>query len=363
MTTTTITVDVTPPYPVSIGPDLKEAVAETVTATRLALISDAGVAPLHAGALEAALSAAGKEVTRYVVDPGEGSKSLAAFESLLRKLVRDGFDRKAAVLALGGGVVGDLAGFVAASFMRGVDFYNLPTSLLAMVDASVGGKTGVNLPEGKNLVGAFWQPRAVFIDVGYLKTLPEREFKQGAVELFKHGLLEDKDILAAMDHPDFGPHGEPGFLTEVIGRSVAVKARIVAGDEREHGKRAFLNLGHSLAHALEARSDHTIAHGDAVAYGLVFAAKLAALRGMADETARTLAFLRWLEPFPLAGIAFSELEPYLARDKKVAAGKLRWVLLERLGEPLLVDDISPGELKAAWAFLREETDDLDSQRT
>ncbi len=352
-------VQVKPPYPVLIGSGLAETVARAVSADRVALITDSTVGPLHAPAVESALGRAGKAVKRYTVAPGEDSKTLEVFGGLLRAMAQDGFDRKAAVLALGGGVVGDLAGFVAASFMRGLAFYNLPTSLLAMVDAGVGGKTGVNLPEGKNLVGAFWQPQAVFIDIGLLATLPVREFRQGAVEHFKHGLLDDPGILETISHPDFAPGGDPSFLEEAIGCSVAVKARVVATDEREAGVRAHLNLGHSLAHALEAgsgrRPGRRLGHGDAVGYGLLFALKLSALRGMADETARALGFLSWLGPEPLGALELADLKPYLARDKKVAAGSLRWVLLRRLGEPVLAGDISDEELEAAWTFLREVT--------
>jgi 3-dehydroquinate synthase len=339
------------PYPVYIGADLLKTLSAEVKADKVALVSDSLVGSLHVGRVEGALEAAGKRVRRYLVPAGESSKRFEVLEGLLREMARDGLNRKSAVLALGGGVVGDLAGFAAAIFMRGIAFYNLPTSLLAMVDASVGGKTGINLPEGKNLVGAFWQPQAVLLDVDFLRTLPQRVFKQGAVELFKHGLLADESILESIYQPGFRPDGDPGFLTEVIGRSVAVKARIVARDEREAGERAHLNLGHSLAHALEAQSDHALSHGDAVGYGLVFAAKLAAERGMADETGKTLHFLRWLEPAPLGNATLDELRPYLARDKK---GR-RWVLLRRLGEPCLVDDITDRELEAAWRFLREAT--------
>ncbi len=255
------------------------------------------------------------------------------------------------MLALGGGVVSDLAGFVAASFMRGIDFYICPTSLLAMVDASVGGKTGVNLPEGKNLVGAFWQPKAVFIDVETLRTLSEREFKQGAVELFKHGLLADPSILKDMAKDTFRRDGPSDFLVDLIKRSVQVKADIVAADEREGGVRAYLNLGHTLAHALEAHSEHQLTHGEAVAYGLLYAAKLAELRGWQGGLEKVEMFVRWVSPRPLNATSLGELIPYIERDKK-KMDKVRWVLLERPTHPHLVDDVSAEHLERAWDYLQ-----------
>ncbi len=348
-------VAVTPPYPVFIEKGSLERLASYVAETAVALISDEHVAALYAGRVQAGLEHSGKWVKLYVVATGEKSKSLDSFGSVLRQMVGDGFDRQGAVLALGGGIVGDLAGFVAASYMRGIAFYQCPTSLLAMVDASVGGKTGINLPEGKNLVGAFWQPRAVIIDPKTLDTLPPQEFRQGAVELYKHGLLADPEILARMEKRDFLKSAAAEVMTELISRSVAVKAKIVAADEREQGQRAFLNLGHSLAHALESYTEHTLSHGDAVAYGLLFAAKLAAQRGFADETKRLLRFLDWLQPAPLNLRSFELLKPYLSRDKKNQAGTQRWVLLESIGRPRLLSDIADDELKNAWQYLLEVT--------
>ncbi len=346
-----LTVAVQPPYPIFIESGVLGHLAEYIGARRVALISDEHVAPLHAERVCSRLRESGKQVSSYTVPAGEASKSLEVFTGLLRQLAQEGLERTSAILALGGGVVGDLAGFTAASYLRGVTFYQCPTSLLAMVDSSVGGKAGVNLPEGKNLVGAFWQPKAVFADVSTLASLPEREFKQGAVELFKHGLLADPTILEDWPDTRFRPDGPTGFLTDLIARSVQVKADIVAADEREQGVRATLNLGHNLGHALEAYSHHRLSHGDAVAYGLLFAAKLAAQRGWADEIARVRAFLAWLKPPPLPPCTLRELKPYLARDKKTRGGAQRWVLLERLGCPRVVGDVGEGELEAAWNYL------------
>ncbi|MFO7544542.1 MAG: 3-dehydroquinate synthase [Trueperaceae bacterium] len=350
----TVEVRVTPPYPVVVGAGVLGDLGALVTERDVALISDDNVAPLYQEGLEQALTSAGKRVSVFTVPAGEGSKNVATWHDLLRGLASMGLARDGAVVALGGGVVGDLAGFVAASYLRGVAFYQVPTSLLAMVDASVGGKTGLDLPEGKNLVGAFWQPKAVVADVRLLATLPEREFRHGTVELVKHGFLADPVLLDRFAAGWRQTMPEDG-LADAVARSVAVKAEVVAADERESGRRAHLNLGHTLAHALEAVTNHVMPHGEAVAYGLVYAALLARARGMADLVPRTTALLRWVQPSPLPDVAFDALAPYLARDKKVAGGRLRFVLLEDVGRPLIIDDVTAEEQATAWRALREGT--------
>lgn len=347
----TVTVALDPPYPVVVGAGVLARAGDYVRAPRVALISDEKVAPRYADTVRGSLETTGSRVFLYTVPAGEDSKSLETLGALLQGLARDGFTREDAVLALGGGVVSDLAGFVAASYMRGIALYTASTTLLGMVDAAVGGKTGVNLPEGKNLVGAFWQPRAVLMDVSVLATLPEREFRGGAVELFKHGLLADPALLSDVTDARFRRDGPADFLAAAVARSVKVKADVVAEDEREGGRRAFLNLGHTLAHALEAHTEHALPHGDAVAYGLLFATRLAAARGYADETERVEHFVRWADPKPLPDILLEPLLPYIARDKKHGA-RQRWVLLKRVGEPVLVDDVQPGELQTAWTYLQ-----------
>lgn len=350
---TEVTVKVSRPYSIYLGQNLNEFIAQTVQEKKLAIISDTIVAALYAGNLQKSLEQHGKTVTTHLVPAGEDSKSAAAFTELLSALAKANLDRKSAVIALGGGVVGDLSGFVAASYMRGIPFYQVPTNVLSMVDSSVGGKTGINLPEGKNLVGAFWQPKAVFMDMHTLRSLPETEFRQGAVELFKHGLLADPTILPDVESSEFHPKGDAAFLQDIIRRSVQVKADIVSQDEKEQSVRAYLNLGHTLAHALEAATDHQLSHAEAVAYGLVFDAHLAMQRGYADEVARTLCFLRWMNPKPLSVGDLEELEPYMLRDKKNEAGKVKFVILKKIGEPVIVDDVSFEERARAWAFLSE----------
>src|SRR5690606_38303959 len=274
-----------------------------------------------------------------------------------------------AVLALGGGVVGDLAGFAAATYLRGVALYQLPTTLLAMVDAAIGGKTAVDLPEGKNLVGAFWQPRAVLADVATLYTLPPRELRQGVAETVKTGLIGDPGLVdeaerllvtAATGEGSEaaglgGPGGAvpPGALVDVVARAAAVKARVVTEDPHEAGVRAHLNLGHTLAHALEAASGLALSHGDAVLYGLAFAAVLGRDRGLADVVERVPGLVTRLGPDPLPTFDLASLAPFLARDKKAVAGRMRFVLLEEVGRPVVVDDVTADELASAWRTLEE----------
>lgn len=344
-------VRVSQPYPIYFGENLANFIAETIQEKRIAIISNDVVAPLYANELAEVLRQANKTVSMHSVPDGEDSKSPEMFAKLLAALAQNNLDRKSAVIALGGGVVGDLAGFVAASYMRGIAFYQIPTTLLAMVDSSVGGKTGINLAEGKNLVGAFWQPKAVFTDMRYLRSLPEPEFRQGAVELFKHGLLADESILKDVENSEFNPKGDAAFLIDIIKRSVKVKADIVAIDEREQNIRAYLNLGHTLAHALEAATHHHLSHGEAVAYGLVFDAHLSKQRGYADEVARVVRFLQWMNPKTLNIKELDVLEPYMLRDKKNEDGKVAFVILKKIGEPVMVMDVSLQERQAAWAFL------------
>ena len=346
-----IDVAVSPSYRVVVERGILASIAEHIVEDDVVIISNPVVSEYYAMALREALQAHGKRCELMLIPDSETSKSLVEYERLLRAMLQQGFKRNGAILALGGGVVGDLAGFVAASFMRGIAFYQCPTSLLAMVDASVGGKTGINTPEGKNLIGAFWQPKAVFVDPETLKTLPHKTFKEGCVELFKHGLLADGSIIEDFQNHEIHAHMDRAILSDLVYRSIKVKADIVAQDEREGSIRAYLNLGHTLAHALEAASANTLSHGDAVAYGLVFASRLAAQRGWQDTTGICLKFLRWLEPAPLPCQSLSPLLPYISRDKKHSSQSQNWVLLRRLGEAHIVNDLAPDELANAWSFL------------
>lgn len=348
-----IEVAVEPPYDVVVGAGLLTGVGALVDQPVVAVVSDSRVGPRYSQVVCASLERTGKQVLPIEIPAGEASKNLGELERISSIMAGAGLTRDGAILALGGGVVSDLAGFAAASYLRGVAYFACPTSLLAMVDASVGGKTGVNLPEGKNLVGAFWQPRTVVADVETLATLPEGVFREGAVELYKHGLLDDEFLLGAIEEPEFRPDGDPEILIEYVSRSIAVKARVVSGDERESGNRAHLNLGHTLAHALEAASAHRLPHGEAVAYGLLYAALLGRERGWHDFTGEARRLLEWLTPSPLPTRSLAELRPFIDRDKKHLRQRRRFVLLREKAAPVLVDDVSAGDEQRAWEQLLE----------
>ncbi len=285
--------------------------------------------------------------SKIIVENGEGAKCFRNFEKITRELAASKVDRSGAVFAVGGGVVGDLAGFSAASYMRGVDFYQVPTTLLAMVDSSVGGKTGINIPEGKNLVGAFHQPKAVFIDTNFLKTLPAREFSAGMAEVIKYGLLGDKaffEFLENLDEPLSASHSEIG---NVIAYCCKMKASVVSNDEREMSKtggRALLNLGHTFAHAVEntAGYGHYL-HGEAVGLGLLLAARMSEKLGMmgAKEVSRIEKILEIYDlPTKLRKpISVDSLIDASRRDKKTMSGKSRYVLMDGIGAGVVVKDI------------------------
>ena len=347
-----VTVDVSPVYDVTIGDGLMAAAADFVAEKHVAIVTDEHVGPLYAGELSEALRQADRRVTLLTVPAGEASKQVGTWSQLLEALATAGLGRDGAVVALGGGVVGDLAGFTAASYLRGVAYYQFPTSLLAMVDSSVGGKTGLDLPQGKNLVGAFWQPRAVVADVATLASLPAAEFRQGTVELVKTGFIGDPWLVDLVEG-DWSPSASSELLSAAVRRSVAVKARIVAADERETGVRAHLNLGHTLGHAVEAASNLELPHGDSVLYGLLYAALLAQRRGLSDLVERFAQLVERLEPLPLPDLDFDTVSDFMTRDKKVVAGRVKFVLLAGVGAPVVVDDVGEAERADAWRRLKE----------
>ena len=341
------------PYDVTIGAGLLSRLGEEIPdlpgATAAFVVSDRTVADLHHATVAEAIEGRGLTSVLLLVPEGEEAKSLQAYESLLRQLAGREAHRDDVILALGGGAVGDLAGFVASTYMRGVPLIQVPTTLTAQVDAAIGGKTAVNLPEGKNLVGTFAQPIAVVVDVEVLATLDERAFRSGLAEVAKYALTLDVDLLAMLEREP-GPivRRDAAVLEDVISRCVAAKARIVAADERDANARLVLNYGHTLGHALE-RLDafRGRTHGEAVAHGMVFAASLAESRGLAPGLrARTE---RLLDPLGLAPTtdlpAADEVLRCLRLDKKYRDG-VRWVLLEDVGRPVVVDDVSDEEVAA-----------------
>ena len=302
------------------------------------LVTDSNVALLHMPACEQALAARGLTVHRCVVPAGETSKSLATLAAVYEAAVAARLDRRSLVVALGGGVVGDLAGFAAATYLRGLPLVQVPTSLLAMVDSSVGGKTGIDLPQGKNLVGAFHQPVEVDIDLDTLKTLPDREYRSGLAEVVKYGVIRDASLFADLERgvPRLLER-DPGFLGEVVARSCRIKADVVATDETEAGPRAILNFGHTFGHALETAAGYGAwLHGEAVAAGMVFAADVSVRQsGLAPEAAGRLRTLLAALGLPVdwrgAGVGWEAVRMIMARDKKAQSGVVRFVLARTIG--------------------------------
>jgi 3-dehydroquinate synthase len=334
-----VEVRVSIPYPVVVGAGLKlgEVLFETLQPTVCAVLTDSNVGPLHAASVGRALEGAGWRVADVVEVPaGERSKGLETYAWVVGRLARAGMTRDGALFALGGGVVGDLGGFVAATFMRGVDLIQLPTSLLAMVDSSVGGKVGVDLPEGKNLVGSFFQPRVVVADVGWLETLPARELSCGLAEVIKMGLLSGGDYFANLDRIEAARTGDLDALQALILHSVRFKAMIVAEDELEAGRRAILNYGHTIGHGLEAAAGYALPHGYAVSAGMVAAARLAREKLGSDLVALHEDLLRSAGlPLEVTSVQVEKALAAMGRDKKRRAGDgYRFVLLEDVGKPL-----------------------------
>jgi 3-dehydroquinate synthase len=317
-------------------------------AGRAAVIADSNVVATHARAAGRALDAAGLETNAIVVPAGESSKSIGQLGRLWEELAGLGLDRHAHLVAVGGGVVGDLAGFAAATFLRGIPVWQVPTTVVAQVDSAIGGKTGINLDAGKNLVGAFWQPRGVFSDVDSLATLPDREFRSGLAEVVKYGIILDAEFIAWLEeHRAAVLRRDAAALMHMVARSATLKADVVARDERElTGLRAVLNYGHTFGHAYETALGYgTLLHGEAVAIGMTDAAELAVRlgripRGTADRQRRLLEAMGLPVRLPAGVTAPPDvLLEIMARDKKARGGKLRYVLPSRIGDVELVEDV------------------------
>ena len=342
-------------YPILIGSDLlaqRDLIEQHVPARDVLLVSNTTVAPLYAPSLEAALR--GRRLVQVLLADGETHKTLATVSRVLDVLVANGFGRDCAVIALGGGVVGDVAGFAAACYQRGVDCVQVPTTLLAQVDSSVGGKTGVNHAGGKNLIGAFHQPRAVIADTSTLATLPLRELRAGVAEVVKYGLICDAGFFAWLERNlEALLARKPAALRHAIHRSCEIKAAIVGRDEREQGDRALLNLGHTFGHAIESATGYASwLHGEAVGSGLMMAATMSAECGLlpAAELARVRALLE------RAGFAATAPEvtaeaarAHMRLDKKAKAGRVRFVLLRQIGDAVVTGDYPDGALERTLA--------------
>lgn len=343
-------------YTIDIGRGLLGDTARlraAITARQVLVVSNEVVAPLYLNALHEALE--DRQFAAVTLRDGEPEKRLESMLPVFDEMLVNGFDRDCQVVALGGGVIGDLAGFVAATYQRGVDFIQVPTTLLAMVDSSVGGKTGVNHPRGKNMIGAFHQPRAVIADLDVLETLPDREFRAGMAEVVKYALLGDAEFLAWLEaHLEAVMARDPEALSFVVERACRNKAAIVAADERESGQRALLNLGHTFGHAIEAALGYgEWLHGEAIGAGMCMAAELSARAGWitaADQQrAEALIARVGLPTRPPTGIGAARFREFMARDKKNRGGALRLVLLRGLGDAVVTADYPADALDATLA--------------
>ncbi len=334
-------------YTVFLGSDLQAQISAEFACHRgkqILLLSDKNVAHFHCDKLQQILENAGLKVYTYIVDAGEQSKSFACLEKLLSYMSEKKFTRDSILVALGGGVIGDLGGFAAGIYMRGIAYYQMPTSLLAMVDSSVGGKTAVNLDGVKNIVGLFNQPIAVYCDVNYLHTLPEREFSSALAEIIKYAVLFDEELFELLEQKLIL---ESVHLERVIYDCIAHKARVVASDEFDNGERKLLNLGHTIAHAIEKCSAYQINHGEAVAMGIAMTAR--ASLHLADLSAATVEKI--IAALKAQGLETScpysadELLPYCLNDKKMSTDSIDEILINNITQPL-IKKMSVKELKA-----------------
>jgi 3-dehydroquinate synthase len=350
-------------YEVVIGPGVIRSagarIAPFARRGRVLVAADETVWELHGDSLAAGLAEHGVRHDLVLIPPGEAAKSFARLERLCDELLAAGVDRTDVIVAFGGGVIGDLVGFAAGVIKRGVDFIQIPTTLLAQVDSSVGGKTAINTRAGKNLVGLFHQPRLVLADIGLLASLPIRERRAGLAEVIKYGLIDDAEFFVWVErHATALSAGDPDLIAEAVARSVAAKARIVAMDEREEGLRALLNLGHTFAHALEAEAgmEGLLLHGEAVGCGLSLAHDFSERAGFAPRgtAARVDAALLGLgleiDPRRLPGAPFAvdRLMASIRHDKKSVGGRLVFVLSRGVGEAFLARDVAAGEIEEFW---------------
>ena len=347
-------------YDIRVGPGLIENAGQQITSvirgSRVFVITDSTVSRDWLDPLTRSLQASNIAITTAIVPPGESSKSFSQFEHICCRMLEDGVDRRTAVVALGGGVVGDLAGYCAASVMRGLDFIQIPTTLLAQVDSSVGGKTGINAPQGKNLVGAFYQPRLVLADTGTLDTLPKREVLAGYAEIVKYGLIRDAAFFEWLEQNGAGViAGDETARISAIVESCRAKAAIVAADERESGLREVLNFGHTFGHALEAASgfDGTLLHGEAVSVGMLQALELSRRLGLCTQDKErvrahlgAMGLVTQVADIPGAmGWDAEDLLAFMRRDKKARDGAIRFVLARGIGDAFMSDDVQTDTLR------------------
>jgi 3-dehydroquinate synthase len=321
---------------------------------KVMIISDDGIPKKIANQISAICKEKTK-VFKTIVKKGEASKSIENFKKIINTLIEKKFDRSDLIIALGGGVVGDISGYVASSYLRGISFIQIPTTLLAQVDSSVGGKTAINIPAGKNLVGAFYNPKGVIIDTDTLNSLPEREFKSGLAEVLKYGLIQNKYLLSLLyENSSEVLLRKERIIQEIIFESIKTKSKIVIADEKENGLRAILNFGHTFGHAIEANGKYKkILHGEAVAKGMLIASRISFLENLIplkDLKKIELLLKDFKFDLSLDEYQYSDLKPYIYRDKKVKAGKLNLILLEKISKAKITNTFNPKNLSKAFAI-------------
>jgi 3-dehydroquinate synthase len=346
-------------YDIVIGRDVLSQLGKRMAAlrpgARAAIVTDENVGRAHLAAARAALELAGIGVTHVAVPPGESSKSVSVFEQVCEALIAARIERNDLVIALGGGVIGDLAGFAASAVRRGLDFIQVPTTLLAQVDSSVGGKTGINSKQGKNLIGAFHQPILVLADTALLDTLPERQFRAGYAEVAKYGLLGDADFFAWLETNWKDIFAGTAAREHAIAVSCRTKAMIVSRDERENGERALLNLGHTFGHALEAAAGFSdrLLHGEAISIGMALAFQYSAKKGLLPEADAERA-VRHLSatglPVKISDFSNEKLDAdrlmdLIAQDKKVKRGTLTFILVRGIGKSFIAANVDPSDVR------------------
>lgn len=348
-------------YSVHIGdgllenPETSGVLAPFVSGRKVLLVCDSNTAPLYGDAAADALTRAGASVSKHVIPAGEEHKSFRTAEEICRAAAQSGLDRGSCLFGLGGGVVTDLTGFAASIFMRGIPFISCPSTLLAMIDAGIGGKTGADLPEGKNLIGTFWQPRAVLADVSLLRSLPPEQIRCGCAELVKHAILFDPELFRELERHASGlfADDDPARSVRLIARSSEWKAKVVSGDERESGTRALLNFGHSFGHAIEKLYEYRMGHGDAVAVGMVMASSLAENLGLLpqEDAVRIRALIEACGlPLRVRALRPEDILRAMRGDKKNIGGHTRIILPHAIGKAQIHTD-TPDEhlLKAIGA--------------
>lgn len=346
-------------YDILVGPKLLDETGHQASSLlsrkKCAVVTDSHVAPLYAKTVLDSLQQAGIAATLITVPAGEPSKSMHVVEDINRQMLRAGLDRKSFLIALGGGVIGDLAGFVASIFLRGIPFIQIPTTVLSQVDSSVGGKTGVNTPEGKNLIGTFAQPSLVIADTDTLGSLPDREYREGFAEIIKHAAIRDAEMFDLIE----AVHQNRSLLPELIARNVAIKARIVEADEQElNGTRALLNFGHTLGHAIEATAGYgELFHGEAISLGMIAATELSVQHsGLPLVDGNKVVKLLRLFGLPTklpTSFDTDTILRHMQHDKKFSEGNIRFVLLRQLGDAFVSKQITQQHLIAALDHLRE----------